>query len=182
MFEDTGRHLLTCLQNVPLVSSVWSLFFDSVGTIETAAESKICIWNHLNAWICQFVPSSKSSSNKKHVQSTLKIFSVQKWRRGKNRKLWHLITGGTFLAEYYDVSVFNLWPHHFIHVRYAASILSQLSYYFLYPKMCLWGHKHWPTSDQFILSHSGRLHLPHEILCSPECVVRMNNHTTETDC
>lgn len=58
------------------------------------------------------VPSSKSPSIQKHVCSELQMVKVCKMKREENtkgeKKLWHLIMAGTFSAEYYDVSVFNL--------------------------------------------------------------------------
>lgn len=56
------------------------------------------------------VSSSKSPSIQKHVCSELQMVKVCKMKREENtegeKKL--LIMAGTFLAEYYDVSVFNL--------------------------------------------------------------------------
>lgn len=125
MFDDTGRHWhVGKMSFPPLIFSVWLLLFSSVGTTETAAENKD-LSLYLESSECLNVCLHPNHPPLRNMfVLNCRWWKFVKWNERKilkvKKKLWHLIMAGTFLAEYYDVSVFNLWPHYLIHVKYAS--------------------------------------------------------------
>lgn len=125
VFDDTGRQWhVGKMSFPPLIFSVWSLLFSSVGTTETAAENKD-LSLYLESSECLNVCLHPNHPPLRNMfVLNCRWWKFVKWNERKilkvKKKLWHLIMAGTFSAEYYDVSVFNLWPHYLIHVRYAS--------------------------------------------------------------
>lgn len=113
-------------------------------------------------WTPEYVPSSKTPSIKKHVCSELQKFV--KWKERKilkvknKKKLWHLIMVGTFLAEYDDVSVFNLTS--LFHLCQICILNSILIIVWIFMAKIVFVRSQWPLTSKFILESSWTFVLP----------------------